>query len=152
MSVDAYSMGLDLLGMYVHGDRNRLDGLRPQLRLAADKAWKRPKHPGSQMDQHHFKEGDGFSLHGNKPSDIFRLPEEVLFAWCHSYPDAAPAFAAGLLPVLTSRDPDDPGRCLDTKMKRLLDEFGDREDVLRALTHNMYTFGWPAPIHLFRSL
>jgi hypothetical protein len=33
-------------------------------------------------------------------------------------------------------------RCLDTKMKRLLDEFGDREDVLKALTHNMYTFGW----------
>jgi hypothetical protein len=27
-------------------------------------------------------------------------------------------------------------------MRHLLDEFGDREDVLRALTRNMCTFGW----------
>jgi hypothetical protein len=213
---DAYSIALDLLGMYVHGDRQRLDQLRPQLRLAAAKAGQRPKHPRVRMDQHHFKEvmdwilqkgradpdasaialimakqivavedkpnddfikpllpqllrdfpeivwpilgqaivgdrkeawrmelslGDSFAFHVKKPA-ILDLPEEVLFAWCHAHPESAPAFAAGLLPVLTSRDPDDANRTLHPKVKRLLDDFGDRADVLRALTRNMYTFGW----------
>jgi hypothetical protein len=43
---------------------------------------------------------------------------------------------------LTSRDVADEDRTLHPRMKRLLDEHGDREDVLRALDRNMGTFGW----------
>ena len=178
---EAYSMALDLLGMYAHGDRGRLEGLRPQLRLAAAKAGHGPKNPRFQMEQHHFKQvmewilakgradpdaaaialslakqivavddndlikpvlplllrefpeivwpvlgqaivtdrkdawrmelslGDSFAFDVKKPA-ILDLPEEVLFAWCAAHPGVAPAFAAGLLPVLTSRDPGDEHR------------------------------------------
>jgi hypothetical protein len=85
--------------------------------------------------------GDSFTFDTKKPS-ILQLPADVLFAWCHAHPDAAPAFVAGLVPVLTNRDPDDADRALHPIMKRLLDEFGDRPDVVRALTRNMYAFGW----------
>jgi len=214
---DTYSVALDLFGMYVHGDRGRLDSLRPQLRLAAQKAGRRPKHHRSQMSAHHFKEvmdwilakgrgdrdastialslakqlvaaeeerngdlikpllprlladfpeivwpllgeaivsdrkeawrlenllGDRFGFHDIKKPSILKLPADVLFAWCHAHTDAAPAFVAGILPVLTSKDPDDADRALHPLITRLLDEFGSRLDVLRALARNMYTFGW----------
>jgi hypothetical protein len=213
---DAYSIALDLLGMYVHPDRTRLDRLRPQLRAAAANAGQRPKHSRFQIDEHHFKElmswilnkgrgdpdaaaialslakqvvptgenhndklikpllpkllrefpeivwpilgeaitrdratawlmelslGDNFAFHLKTPA-ILELPEEVLFAWCHAHPEAAPAFAAALLPILSSRNSDDTVKAFHPRMKRLLDEFGDRDDVLKALTRNMHTFGW----------
>jgi hypothetical protein len=217
MGGEAYSIGLELLGMYVHSKPSSRDDLRPQLRLVADKAGTRPKHHAYQMDQHHFEEAmkwilskgrddadaaaialslakqvaateddinerfikpllprllrdfpeivwpifgqvivgndrnkawrlehalaDSFTFQVKQPA-ILQLPEEVLFAWFHVHPDKAPAFAAALLPVLTSREPSDPDRRVHPRMRRLLDEFGDREDVLRALVRNMYTFGW----------
>ena len=82
--------------------------------------------------------GDSFSFEVKRPA-ILQLPPTVLLAWCHAHPDVAPAFVVGLLPVLTSREAD---RMLHPTMKRLLDEFGDRADVLSALGRNMYTFGW----------
>ena len=85
--------------------------------------------------------GGNHAFHVKKPA-ILELPEEALFAWCHAHPEVAPAFAAALLPVLTSRDPNDTTRAIHPKMKRLLDEFGDRTDTLKALTRNMHTFGW----------
>ena len=213
---NSYSIALDLLGMYVHGDYQRLEQLRPQLRKIAEGASQQPKHPRSTMDQHHFHEligwilkkgrsdsdaasialslakqiattadefdddlikpllpqllrdfpeiawpvlgeaivrdqrnawlmefslGDNYSFQSKKPA-ILELPEEVLFAWCFAYPDVAPAFAAALLPILTSHDPKDANKALHPKMKRLIDEFGDREDVLKALTRNMHSYGW----------
>jgi hypothetical protein len=215
MEGDAYSIALLLLGMYVYGNMSRLDSLRPQLRLAAERAGRGPKHHRFQGDPHHFKEMmnwilakgrgdrdaptialslakqlvvadearnpdlikpllprlladfpeivwpilgqaivsdrmeawrlehalDSFTFDTKKPS-ILQLPADVLFAWCHAHPDVAPAFVAGLVPVLTNRDPDDADRALHPIMKRLLDEFGDRPDVVRALTRNMYAFGW----------
>jgi DNA-binding transcriptional regulator YiaG len=213
---DAYSIALDLLGTYVHLDRDRLGCFRPQLRAAAANAGQRPKHARYQLDEHHFKEvmawilnkgradpdataialllakqivpagenhndrlikpllpkllrdfpevvwpilgeaitrdranawlmelslGDNFAFHLKNPA-ILELPEEVLFAWCHAHPESAPAFAAALLPVLSSRNSDDMARAIHPRMRRLLDEFGDRDDVLKALTRNMHTFGW----------
>lgn len=85
--------------------------------------------------------GDAYSFRNKAPA-LLSLPEEVLFSWCSANPDTAPAFAAGLLPILTSRDVADDDRTLHPRMKRLLDEYGDREDVLRALDRNMGTFGW----------
>ncbi|YCI06427.1 type II toxin-antitoxin system MqsA family antitoxin (plasmid) [Ensifer sp. D2-11] len=85
--------------------------------------------------------GDGFSFRNKTPA-LIDLPEAVLLSWCSAYPDTAPAFAAGLLPILTSRDVDDTARALHPRMVRLLEEFGDRPDVLKALDRNMGTFGW----------
>ncbi|HZP08827.1 hypothetical protein [Methyloceanibacter sp.] len=213
-----YSIALDLMGMYVHGQAARLNELRPQLRLAASFVGKRQKkHPRSQMDEYHFKElmewilskgsqdadagaiamtiakqlvadpsDDGADLIkpllrilladfaqtvwpligqaivsdrkkawlfeltlGDSPSfddkpnpPILGLPEDMLFAWCHAHPDAGPAFVARVAPVLTSRSPDAVGREFHPIVKRLLNDFGNRDDVLNALFSNMHTFGW----------
>ena len=73
---------------------------------------------------------------------ILSLPEDVLFAWCHAHPDRAPAFAASIVPVLTAGREDAPERSLHPVMARLLDEFGDRKEVLNAVDRNMNSFTW----------
>jgi hypothetical protein len=70
------------------------------------------------------------------------LPKDTLFAWCHAHPDVGPAFVAAIAPVLTTRDPNAPSHQFHPLARHLLDEFGDRADVLRALDRNMNTFGW----------
>ena len=77
------------------------------------------------------------SADGENDPVILSLPEDTLFAWCHAHPDRAPAFVAGLVPVLASREVEASERSLHPIMKRLLDEFGDREDVLRAVLGNI---------------
>ena len=77
---------------------------------------------------------------------LLRLPEDTLFAWCHAHPDRAPAFVARVVPVLTTYRLDVPERSLHPVMIRLLDEFGDREDVLQAVARNIHTFGWSGPV------
>ena len=87
-------------------------------------------------------------LRGRLPADgesnpiILSLPEDTLFAWCHAHPNGAPAFAAGVVPVLAGFELGASGRSLHPVMIRLLDEFGDREGVLRAVLGNMHTFSW----------
>ena len=87
-------------------------------------------------------------LRGRRPADgesnpiILSLPEDTLFAWCHAHPDRAPAFAAGVVPVLMGSELEASERSLHPVMIRLLDEFGDREGVLEAVLDNMHTFTW----------
>lgn len=212
-----YSVALDLMGMYVHGDAGRLEHLRPQIITFAKNVHKRPKRlGGSHMDEHHFEQiigwllkkgredadarsvaielanhavsspddvddlirplipvlfskfasiiwpifgraivadratgwriqhlvGDSFTFADKKSPAILNVPEDILFAWCHANPEVGPAFLAEVLPVLTSQRPQNGGNVLHPFVKRLLDEFGDREDVLRKLVQNMHTFGW----------
>lgn len=211
-----YSVGLDVMGMFVHGKLDRLNELRPQVMLAVQNVYKRPKRHGSQMDAHHFERivgwllrngrddadaraaagklasylasdpdgnardlikpllpimmknfastvwppfgnaiaqdratawriehalGDGFSFTDKKQPAILHVPEDILFAWAHANPEAGPAFLARVLPVLTTRA-EGADRTFHPLMSRLLNEFGDRDDVRRSLTQNMYTFGW----------
>ncbi|XSC41983.1 hypothetical protein ACF1BQ_025465 [Bradyrhizobium sp. RDT10] len=213
----AYSVALDLMGMYVHGAHDRLENLRPQLLAAITHLNKRLKRRGSQMDAHHFKQliewllkkgrddddariaaigiaryavvdpdgnardlikpllptllsmfpsivwpifgnaiigdrrtawrvehllGDSFSFADRKHPAVMSVPEDVLFAWCHTNQDRAPAFLAGVIPILVTRQPQPGGNALHPLTQRLIDEFGDRDDVLKALVRNMYTFGW----------
>jgi hypothetical protein len=213
----AYSVAIDLMGMYVHGTQGRLNELRPQLVSAAKNIGKRPKRRGgSQMDVHHFEQmigwllkkgredpdarnvaielanhaaanrdsteglvkpllpillsnfasviwptfgraivgdratawrlqhllGDSFSFAAKKNPAILNVPEDILFAWCHGNPEVGPAFLAQIVPVLTSQRPEEGGNTLHPFVKRLLDEFGDRDDVLKKLVQNMHTFGW----------
>ena len=77
-----------------------------------------------------------------KPA-ILALPEDTLFAWCHAHPDHAPAFVATAIPVLETYDVDASNALLHPVMRRLLDEFGEHEKVLRAIGDNiMYNFAW----------
>ena len=81
---------------------------------------------------------------------ILSLPEDVLFEWCRTHPDSAPAFTATAVPVLTTYDRDAVGRALHPCMARLLDEFGDREDVLRAIRGNIHSYTvWGSPTEYF---
>lgn len=86
--------------------------------------------------------GDSYAFNNVKKPMIVHLPEDMLFAWCHAHPDVAPAFVAGIVSVLTHRDREAPPPELDPLTRRLLDEFGDNEDVLSALVSNMHSFGW----------
>jgi DNA-binding transcriptional regulator YiaG len=222
---DAYSVALDLIGMYVHSQPQRLEELRPQLKLAARNVGRRPKRRGSQMDAHHFQEmigwllakgwddadartvaltlaksiaveSDGDAVEIIKPllptmlskfapivwpvfgqaivtdrakgwalehalgdvtfdeknPAVLKVPEDVLFAWCHAHPDAGPAFLASIVPFLATHQEDAPTRTLHPITKRLLDEFGEREDVLGQFTQNLYTFGWTGSLTTYYAL
>ena len=86
-------------------------------------------------------------LRGRRPPDsegnsvILSLPEDTLFAWCHAHPDRAPAFVAGVVPVLTSCEVEASERLLHPVIIRLLDEFGDGQGVLQAIAGNIRAFG-----------
>ena len=216
-SAEAYGVALDLMQMYTFRDRKLLEGLRPQILLAVEKAADWELDSGRTDDSHDFAEildwvlakgrddgdartvalklakllvnateyqegqhltplvpallsgfpeivwplwgqaalseplkrwvfqtvlrGDTFSDH-KASSPILSLPEDVLFAWCHTHPDGAPAFAAEVVPILDSYVPDQPDRTLHPVMSRLIDEFGDRDDVWHAIGANLNTFGW----------
>jgi hypothetical protein len=136
---DACAIALSLAKRLVAVDEERNDELiKPLLpRLLADFAeivWPILGQGivSGQMEAWRLQQvlGDSFTFYVKKPS-ILQLPPDMLFAWCHAHPDSAPAFVASIVPVLTSRNPDDADRTLHPTMKRLLDEFGSRVDVLR---------------------
>ena len=59
---------------------------------------------------------------------LLSLPENTLFAWCHAHPEHAPAFAARHVPFLDSGE--SGALSVHPVMVRLLEEFGDRRDVI----------------------
>ena len=77
---------------------------------------------------------------------ILSLPEDTLFAWCHAHPDRAPAFVAATVPVLTTYRIEAPEQSLHPVVIRLFDEFGDRDDVLQAVSLNMENFSWSGSV------
>ena len=93
-----------------------------------------------------FVLGSSLSFDDEANPAILRLPEEVLFAWCHAHPDTAPAFAAAVLPVLALQPTQSPQHGLHPATARLLDSFGDRQPVLDALARNICTFGWTGSV------
>ena len=216
-SAGAFAIALDLMGMYAHGDLDKFEGLRPQLRKSAESVMRWKGSPPYPMAVHHFEqlmarmlergrsdaearatalhlamavvhadydEQDWFAepvvalllsefpeiawpligqaivsepqrawrmenvLGGRLGTDrekeamLLQLPEDTLFAWCHAHPDRAPEFVAGVVPPLTTYRPEASDRSLHPVMVRLLDEFGDRDDVLQAVVRRMHTFGW----------
>ena len=89
-----------------------------------------------------FELGGGMSFSDEPDSAILNLPEDVLFAWCYANPEKAPAFAARNLPFLTTLDRSASEREIHPRMRRLIDEFGNREDVREEISANIHTFGW----------
>lgn len=222
------NFGYDLLGMYVHGRRERLEQLRPQLRLVAETAL---AGASNTMNDHHFTElmmwllnkgrddadarsvalmltrklieriddgslieerrirpllplllrlfpeivwplignaitsepkaawrfqfalgkGHSFGINREMPP-LLELSEDTLFSWCHAHPEVAPAFLATTLPMLTTDEPGDGGASFMPIVRRLIDEFGERDDVQKALVANMYTFGWSGSMTTYYEL
>ncbi len=83
-----------------------------------------------------------YSLRRGTAPPILSLPEDTLLAWCHANPDRAPSFTAEVLPILTPPQDGAPQRSLHPVMARLIDEFGEREDVRRSIEANMHPFSW----------
>ena len=83
-----------------------------------------------------------YSTENNEDRPILNLPEETLFAWCHAHPKRGPAFMAAVLPILAIGQDEDTGRGLHPLVLKLLDEYGDQDDVLEAIGANMNTFMW----------
>ncbi len=73
---------------------------------------------------------------------ILDLPEETLFAWCDANPDGAPAFVARCVPILSAEGGDADDGFLHPVISRLLDSFGERDDVQEALESNVRTYSW----------
>ena len=72
------------------------------------------------------------------PPPILGLPEKTLFEWCHEHPDCAPAFAAGVVPVLATNQGDSSDRTLHPVLSRLIDEFGEQSDMQKAIIRNIH--------------
>ena len=70
---------------------------------------------------------------------ILQLPEDTLFAWCHAHSERAPAFAARTVPFLASNEGGKDSRSMHPVMIRLIEEFGDREDVTDAIVGTLLT-------------
>ena len=100
--------------------------------------------------------GDSSSAGRTANSVILSLPEETLFAWCRANPERAPAFLAKIAPVLTREreygKDEDSGRQLHPVVARLLDEFGDRDDVRSAIEDNIHTFSWMGSLTAYYAL
>ena len=86
--------------------------------------------------------GNVHSFEHRESPQLLSLPEDTLFAWCQAHPDRGPAFAASILPFLTTYQTGATDRTIHPVMARLLSEFGDREDVLRAIGSNINSYGW----------
>ena len=84
-----------------------------------------------------------FSRHTeDSPPPIESLPPDTLIAWCSAFPDEAPACAVGIVPVLARDRDESKESALHPTFRRLLDQFGDREDVLEAARSHFHTFSW----------
>lgn len=242
---DQSSLGYDLIGMYTHGRKDRLEQLRPQLREAAETAFAKSS---NNMYDHHFAElmtwllkkgrgdadagavalsltrqllervdegslsderrikpllplllkefpetawplignaitsnpkatwrfqhalGKGYAFgRGGETAPIQELSEDTLLAWCHANPEVAPAFLIRILPLLTNGQNAEHDQIFggadvaegnhraatnqftDT-VRRLIEEFGERNDVQQALVANMHTFGWSGSLTTYYEL
>ena len=96
--------------------------------------------------------GDPYSFGDRKSPPILSLPEDVLFAWCHAQPEIGPAFVAGVASVLASDAANGLIQEFHPIIRRLLDEFGDRDDVLKHIEQNIYSFGWAGSLTTYFAL
>src|SRR5271156_5507936 len=96
---------------------------------AAEGGGRRPAFTRTATQPYSATEVDGWQ-HKAQPgvSKPGRSTQDILFAWCHSNPEVGPAFLAQFIPVLETQRPQAGGNRLHPIAKRLLDEFGDRED------------------------
>lgn len=85
----------------------------------------------------------GINYEKHVPSILANLPENVLREWCIAEPTRGPEFVARITDVFSAEDED---VLISSRAKFLLDEFGDNDRVLSALSANFSTFGWTGSI------
>lgn len=83
--------------------------------------------------------GSGSSFDKKKPSVLSELPEEILNEWCLQNPETAPEFVAQATDVLLEFD---DKYQISPRAQFLIDNFGDNENVLSALSANLSSFSW----------
>jgi hypothetical protein len=83
--------------------------------------------------------GRGIAQFENHTGPIFKLGDKFILEWCTRSPEKAPVFVGKIAPLLSSEH---EGKSWTTIVQTLFDEFGDREEVLGAISANMGTFGW----------
>ena len=86
--------------------------------------------------------GQPYNLDHNIVAPILTVPEGILFSWCHANREGAPAFIAQCVPFLYKDGDDADGTSLHPVMSRLLDEFGERDDVHKALEGHIGPYHW----------
>lgn len=78
----------------------------------------------------------GSSIGNIRPIGILFLGDiDKIFEWCNEYPDVAPIRLASMVPIYKNGN-------IHPIALRLIDNFGDNDDVLIALHSNINTFGW----------
>lgn len=82
--------------------------------------------------------GKETSFDNKQTSVLADLPDGILHKWCKSESEAAPLFVARATDVYTEEN--DKFR-ISERAQFLIDEFGDDDKVLDALSANMYSFG-----------
>lgn len=97
--------------------------------------------------------GKGYSFGGNQhKAPIEELSEDTLLAWCHANPEVAPAFLARILPLLVNAEGEGQGKRFSGLIMRIIDDFGERDDVQSNLVGNMHTFGWSGSLTTYYEL
>ena len=92
--------------------------------------------------------GSGFGF-GEGP--MFLGNEERIKAMCQKYPDEAPVKLAGIVPVFTKNV--DEVNSFAPLFLWLLENFGDKKEVLQNLHANMHSFSWTgSPIGLYATM
>ena len=152
---DACKAALELARAFVHGDQHDLfyparakptSVLSRMLVGFPDIVW--PIIGGAIIENPQFANymryflGQPYILKRDFSPPILDVPEDILFAWCHANPDGAPAFVAQCVPFFSREDDDTGNTSLDPVMSRLLDEFGERENVQKALEGHIHPYHW----------
>jgi len=81
----------------------------------------------------------GNAFDKKKPSVLSDLPDEILIDWCLQNPEIAPEFVAETTDVLLE---DGEKYKISPRAIFLIDNFGDNNNILSALSSNMSSFGW----------
>ena len=86
---------------------------------------------------------------GNQPAPILGIPENTLFGWCYANPEIGPQFLARAVPALKENSQEAAPTEFHPIIRRLLDEFGQEEEVLKGLEESIETFTWSGPLEIY---
>ena len=89
------------------------------------------------------------SVFGDQQAPILSIPENTLFGWCYANPKIGPEFLARAVPALKENGQEAAPAEFHPIIKRLLDEFGQEEDVLKGLKESIITFTGSAPLEIY---